>query len=73
MNFPAELAAAITEGSSITIGTYISCPFILKFNPSPMGKDIFPTQFSTMISAFYNSNPPYKFSSELKSASIFFN
>ena len=58
INFAAPLAAAITEGSSVTIGTISSLPLITKFKPRPRGRLSFPIQFSTMRSARRNGNPP---------------
>ena len=64
MNLAAELAAAITDGSSMDIGMLICRPFILKnklklnYYPKPKGKDIFPIQFSTMRLAWDRVRPP---------------
>jgi hypothetical protein len=44
-------AAAMTDGSSTTIGTMMSRPFTRKLRPTPNGSANVPTAFSTMMSA----------------------
>jgi hypothetical protein len=51
-------AAAITDGSSIAIGTIKFLPFTLNPVPSPKGMGIIPMQFSIMLSASSKDKPP---------------
>ncbi len=44
-------AAAITDGSSTTMGMMYSRSFTRKFSPTPKGSANVPTAFSTMMSA----------------------
>ena len=51
ISFDAELSAAITDGSSTAMGTAYPCPLTNRFNPSPSGRPMTPTTFSTILSA----------------------
>ena len=44
-------AAAMTEGSSVTMGIITSSPLILKFSATPIGNVYVPMTFSTILSA----------------------
>lgn len=50
--------AAITDGSSIAIGTEYILPLILKLSPSPRGIETIPIQFSIIKSAQPKDKPP---------------
>jgi hypothetical protein len=52
----ALLAAAITDGSSIAIGTKSSLPFITKLVAIPIGIDMTPIAFSTILFASSNAS-----------------
>ena len=54
--------AAITEGSSIAIGTKYDLLLTLTLRPSPNGMDRTPMQFSIMWSASSRVSPPYDMS-----------
>src|SRR5260221_6979541 len=55
-SFAARLAAAMTEGSSIAIGTISSSPLTVKLRAMPSGRPSTPTAFSIIASALDNGS-----------------
>ena len=58
INFPIELHAATTEGSSIHIGIIIFFLFMTNSGTTERGKLSIPITFSVMVSATLSFNPP---------------
>jgi len=71
-SFATTEAAAITDGSSIAIGTTKFLPLTLNPVPRPKGMGIIPMQFSIMLSASSKDNPPSESTLESKFGSIFY-
>lgn len=58
MNFPIELQAATTEGSSMHIGIISFFLLITNSGTTESGKLSIPTTFSVIVSATLSFNPP---------------
>jgi hypothetical protein len=58
MNFPMELHAATTEGSSMHMGIMICLWLMTNYGTTESGKLMIPTTFSVMVSATLSFNPP---------------
>ena len=71
--FASELQAAITDGSSIAIGTRYVFPFTLNPVPSPSGRGKMPIQFSIMQSATWGVRPPSLIALVSRVGIIFYN
>ena len=66
----AKLQAAITEGSSVTIGTVYSTSFIKKLGATPNGKENVPILFSIICPAISVDRFSFSFNKFSKSLSI---
>lgn len=69
-SFAANEQPAITDGSSVAIGTRISFPSMMKFVATPTGVMQRPMQFSTMESAVSRSRARSGDESELSSSGV---